>query len=181
LAKRYREVLDKLDPVAVARYQITEKDIRTIERYLKIIQANLIGGSLWQEIMDTPTPYATSLVIHELVEIRMLQSLGVNPLKLDTKTLQRMLEDHIEAHIQAVMDEHLYLQRYIAQEYKQFFQVGTLLKANRDDETERDRRQGDDITRASDPAFREGYVYRVLRGTEPRRSKEGYQGWNLSR
>ncbi len=41
LARRHREVLAKLDPVAVARYQITEKDIRTIERYLRIIQARL--------------------------------------------------------------------------------------------------------------------------------------------
>jgi hypothetical protein len=63
LAKRHREVLDKLDPVAVARYQITEKDIQTVERYLKIIQFNLEqeGVSLWQQIMVFPSAYATSL------------------------------------------------------------------------------------------------------------------------
>ena len=45
MAKRHRDVLAKLDPVAVARYQITEKDIRTIERYLRIIQGDLHGVS----------------------------------------------------------------------------------------------------------------------------------------
>jgi hypothetical protein len=140
LAKRHREVLAKLDPVAVARYQITEKDIWTIERYLKIIQANLEqeGVSLWQQIMAFPSAYATSLVIHELVEIRLLQAKGIDSLKLDTITLQRTLATHIEAHIQAVHEEHLYLQDYINRHYKQFFQIGTLLKVNRSDALERD-------------------------------------------
>jgi hypothetical protein len=43
LAKRHQEILAKLDPVAVTRYQITEKDLRTIEKYLQIIQRNLIS------------------------------------------------------------------------------------------------------------------------------------------
>lgn len=138
MARRHREVLAKLDPVAVARYQITEKDIRTIERYLEIIQADLAGASVWQEIRDFPSAYATSLVIHEIVEIRLLQAEGIDPLKLDTDTLQQTLADHVEAHIQAIYDEHSYLQEYIARRYKQFFQVGTLLKVNRADALETD-------------------------------------------
>jgi hypothetical protein len=140
LAKRHREVLAKLDPMAVARYQITEKDIRTIERYLKIIQADLEreGVSLWHDIIELPTGYSTSLVVHELVEIRLLQAQGIDPLKLSTSTLQQTLARHIEAHIQATYDEHLVLQEYIARHYRQAFQVGTLLKVNRDDEQEED-------------------------------------------
>lgn len=138
MARRHREVLAKLDPLAVARYQITEKDIRTIERYLEIIQADLEGASVWQEIRDFPGAYATSLVIHEIVEIRLLQVEGIDPLKLDTDALQQTLAGHIDAHIQAIYDEHSYLQEYIARQYKQFFQVGTLLKANRADALETD-------------------------------------------
>ena len=136
MAKKHREALAKLDPLAVARYQITEKDIRTIERYLKIIQANLPGVSLWSQIRAFPSGYATSLVVHEIVEIRLLQARGIDPLKLDTITLQRTLVLNIDAHIQAIHDEHLFLQDYITRHYKQFFQVGTLLKVNRDDEEE---------------------------------------------
>ncbi len=140
MAKRHREVLAKLDPVAVARYQITEKDIRTIERYLKIIQANLEreGVALWQQIMTFPSAYATSLVVHEVVEIRLLQARGVEPLKLTTFTLRQTLATHIDAHVQAIHEEHLYLQDYINRHYKQFFQIGTLLKANREDDLETD-------------------------------------------
>lgn len=138
MAKRHRQILAKLDPLAVVRYQITEKDIRTIERYLKIIQAKLLGVSLWQEIIDFPGAYATSLVVHEIVEIRLLQARGIEPLKLDTATLQHTLASNINAHIQAILEEHLYLQDYIARHYKQFFQIGTLLKVNRKDVDETD-------------------------------------------
>jgi len=138
LAKKHREVLTKLDPLAVARYQITEKDIRTIERYLKIIQAYLAGASLWQEIRDYPSAYATSLVIHELVEIRLLIAKGIDPLKLGSKTLQQTLARNVDAHVQAIYDEHAYLQKYIAGHYKKFYQIGTLLKVNRIDALETD-------------------------------------------
>jgi hypothetical protein len=126
--------------MAVARYQITEKDLRTIERYLSIIQADLelAGVSLWQEIIDFPRAYATSLVIHELVEIRLLQARGIDPLKLDTDTLQQTLASNIEAHIQAIYEEHSYLQEYISRQYRQLFQIGTLLKVNRTDVDEFD-------------------------------------------
>ncbi len=140
MARKHREVLAKLDPVAVARYQITEKDIRTIERYLKIIQTTLEqeGVSLWQEIMEFPSAYATSLTVHEIVEIRLLQARGIDPLKLDTFALRRVLATHIDAHVQAIHDEHQYLQDYINRHYKQLFQIGTLLKVNRDDDFETD-------------------------------------------
>lgn len=138
MAKQHREVLAKLDPVAVARYQISEKDIRAIERYIRIIQADLRGVSIWQEIQDFPRAYATSLVIHEIVEIRLLQARGIDPLTLDTETLQLTLASHIDAHIQATYDEHSYLQDHIAHEYKQLFQIGTLLKVNRADDLETD-------------------------------------------
>ena len=140
MAKRHRDILAKLDPVAVARYQITEEDIRTIEGYLKIIQANLEleGVSLWQQIMTFPGAYATSLVVHEIVEIRLLQARGIEPLKLNTFALRQTLATNIDAHVQATYDEHLYLQDYINRYYKQFFQIGTLLKANRVDDLETD-------------------------------------------
>lgn len=138
MAKRHHEILAKLDPVAVTRYQITEKDLRTIEKYLQIIQRNLVGVSTWQEIIDFDGPYATSLVVHEIVEIRLLEAKGIQPLKLGTKELQRVNVANIEAHIQAIYEEHYYLQEYLNRHYQQFFQVATLVKANRDDEAEID-------------------------------------------
>lgn len=138
MAKQHREVLAKLDPVAIARYQISETDIGAVERYIQIIQDDLSGVSIWGEIQDFPSAYATSLVIHELVEIRLLQVKGIDPFKLDTESLQLTLANNVEAHIQAIYDEFLYLQEYIVREHKRLFQIGTLLKVNRADDLETD-------------------------------------------
>ena len=113
MAKQHREVLAKLDPVAVARYQISEKDIRTIERYLQIIQADLYGALTWQDILDFDGPYATSIVIHEIVKIRQLQAVGVQPLKLKPRALRAALATHRSAHVLALFEEHIFLQEYI--------------------------------------------------------------------
>lgn len=133
MAKQHRDVLAKLDPLAVARYQLAEQDIRTIERYLKIIQADLYGASTWQEILDFDGPYATSIIIHEIVEIRRLQAAGVQPFQLKTKTLRAALAEHKTAHVVALYEEHLFLQEYIQRQFQQQFQLATLIKANRDE------------------------------------------------
>jgi hypothetical protein len=78
------------------------------------------------------------LIVHETVEIRLLLARGIDPFKLSTVALQRTLAAQSDAHVQAILDEHGYLQEYIARHYKQFFQIGTLLKVNRDDEEEAD-------------------------------------------
>ncbi len=131
MARRHRNILTKLDPITVIRYQITEKDIHTIERYLKIIQRRVKGGSTWQDILTYDMPYATSIVIHELIEIRMLEIRGIQPLKLKTTALQKALENNKEAHNSATYEEHLYLQEYIKRQYQQHFEVATLIRANR--------------------------------------------------
>lgn len=136
MAKRHREILAKLDPIAVYRYQITEKDIRTIERYLNIIQRYVIGGSTWQDILTYPGPYATSIVIHELVEIRYLEARGVQSLKLKTPELQAALTAIIDAHNAANYEEHLFLQEYIKREYELSLEVATLIRANRGNEVD---------------------------------------------
>lgn len=139
MAKRHRELLARLDPVGLNRYQITEKDLQTIEKYLKIIQARLTTGSTWQELVQYGGPYGTSIAIHEIVEIRLLKNRGLRPLKQRTHILQRLLAKHIDAHVIATYEEHVYLQEVIQQFSKQTFQVATLIKANRNNTAELQR------------------------------------------
>lgn len=134
LAQRHRDILAKLDPIAVSRYQITEKDIQTIEEYLQVIQRGLQGGSTWQDINQYDQLYATSVVIHEIVEIRVLQRRGFNPLRRRTKTLRRLVIENIEAHVRATYEEHLYLQEAIRRVLGFKFEVATLIYANRGDD-----------------------------------------------
>lgn len=131
MAKKHREIVAKLDPVAIARYRITEKDIRTIEQYLGILQQRVLGGSTWQDIQSYPTAYATSIVIHEIVEIRRLEALDIQPLQLTRKTLQAMLAANEAAHVAATYEEHLFLQEIINRQFQQHFEVATLILANR--------------------------------------------------
>ncbi len=131
MAKRHRELLARLDPVGLNRYQITEKDLQTIEKYLKIIQARLTTASTWRELVQYGGPYGTSIAIHEIVEIRLLKNRGLRPLKQRTHILQRLLAQHIDAHVIATYEEHIYLQEVILNLFKQTFQVATLIKANR--------------------------------------------------
>jgi len=43
VAKRHRELMARLEAVGLNRYQITEKDVRAVEKYLSIIQEELKG------------------------------------------------------------------------------------------------------------------------------------------
>lgn len=78
--------------------------------------------------------YGTSILIHEIVEIRMLTALGLDLLRQNTRSLRRLLAQHVEAHVTALYEEHRYLQEAIDRLYGQTFEIATLVKANRNDE-----------------------------------------------
>lgn len=135
MAKQHRDLLAQLEPVGLNRYQITESDVQTVEKYLGIIQRGL-GASTWQELVDVGGPYGTSILIHEIVEIRLLKARGVNPLRQNTRALRRLLARYVEAHIIAIYEEHLYLQEVLNRLFGVTFEVATLIKANRGDDVD---------------------------------------------
>ncbi|MGA9349580.1 MAG: hypothetical protein WBW48_12375 [Anaerolineae bacterium] len=47
-----------------------------------------------------------------------------------------MLADHLSAHVVAIYEEHLYLQDVLLRQYSRHFEVATLVKANRADDTD---------------------------------------------
>ena len=134
MARRHRRILAKLDPIAVRRYGITEKELVTIERYLKLIQRDYGAPLTWQEIIDTSGPYATSIIVHELIETRLLVSRNIDILKLSTDELQEALAENIDAHITAVYEEHQFLQEYLMRVHNHHFEIATILAANRHDQ-----------------------------------------------
>lgn len=134
MAKRHRDLLARLEPLGLNRYQITEADMQRVEKYLDIIQRNLQDVSTWQDLVHYVGPYGTSILIHEVVEIRQLIARGVEPLRQSKRALQKLLARHIEAHIIALYEEHLYLQEVIGRLFGQKFEVATLVKANSNDE-----------------------------------------------
>jgi hypothetical protein len=81
-------------------------------------------------------PYGTSILIHEIVEIRALQAKGLQPLRQKTRALRQMLALNVDAHVLAVYEEHRYLQEAISRLFGRSFEVATLVKANRNDEVD---------------------------------------------
>ncbi len=136
MAKRHRDLLARLEPVGLNRYQITEADVQMVEKYLGIIQAHLQeqGVSVWMDILHYGGAYGTSLLIHEVVELRALKAQGFDVLRLNRLELSRLLSQNVEAHVMALYEEHLYLQEVIIRQGGQHFEVGTLIKANASDD-----------------------------------------------
>jgi hypothetical protein len=134
LAKQYRTLLTQFDPIGLNRYHIQEEDIEIVDRYLTIIQHGLIGETTWQEMLRFRGAYGTSILIHEIVEIRILETRGLQPLRQKTRTLRSLLAANVDAHVMAVYEEHQYLQDVLSRLYGQIFEVATLVKANRSDE-----------------------------------------------
>jgi len=125
-----------LGQIGLKRYQITEKDVRTVEKYLSIIQAGLQVEGTYAEMVQYSAYYGTSILIHEVVELRELKARGVKPLQQKTGVLRRLLARNVYAHILAVYEEHRYLQEVINRLFGLSFEVATLIRANRTNDTD---------------------------------------------
>jgi len=130
-----QQLLARFDPVGLDRYGITADDLQCIERYIHILQSGL-GEMVWDEAVHIGGPYGTSILIHEIVEIRALQQGGVDPYRCTQEELAHVLADHLLAHVVAIYEEHLYLQDVLFRQYDCRFEVATLVKANRADDTD---------------------------------------------
>ncbi len=131
--RNYSRLLARFDPIGLDRYGITAKDLETIERYVRILQEG-IPQTAWDEAVNYEGEYGTSILIHEIVQIRGLMRAGVHPLRYGQQALSHILEQYLDAHNAALYEEHLYLQEIIMRKYGERFEVATLIKANRSDE-----------------------------------------------
>ncbi len=138
MADKYAELLKRFDPIAIAQYQITAKDLETIDRYIEILQADF-SPSVWQDAIRIGGEYGTSIIIHEVMQIRALKQAGIAPLHYGVKALQDILDKQPDAHVRALYEEHLYLQEILARRFGQHFQVATLVRANQLDDTDLNR------------------------------------------
>jgi hypothetical protein len=137
MTTNYARLLKRFDPVGINRYGITAQDLEMVEKYLAILQGDL-PSNVWDEAVHFGDEYGASIIIHEVVQIRGLVRQGIRPLRYGRRALSQILAQHLEVHVAALYEEHLYLQDVLLRKYGQRFEVATLLKANRDDETDLD-------------------------------------------
>jgi hypothetical protein len=131
---KYQELLTQFDPIGINRYHITARDLEEVEKYIRILQSPVFQATVWDDAICIGGEYGTSIIIHEVVQIRGLRRIGIDPLQLERAELQKALAEHIEVHAIAVYEEHLYLQEVLVRMYGQRFEVATLVRANREDE-----------------------------------------------
>ncbi|MBN1887142.1 MAG: hypothetical protein JW850_04100 [Thermoflexales bacterium] len=130
---QHQQLLACFDPVGLERYGIMADELQGIERYICLLQSGL-GETVWDEAVQIGGAYGTSILIREIVEIRTLQQLGIDPYRYAQAELARVLSDHLVAHVAAVYEEHLYLQDVLLRRHGCHFEVATLIKANRADD-----------------------------------------------
>ncbi len=135
MARDYSRWLARFDPVGLNRHGITPKDLESIEKYIRILQSDL-PRNVWDEALDVGGEYGTSIIIHEAIQIRGLTRLGIRPLRYGRRALSQILAQHLDVHVSAVYEEHLYLQDVLLRKYGERFEIATLVKANRGDETD---------------------------------------------
>ncbi len=119
--------LADFDPDIVAAYHITEHDLQNVVRYITILQ-----GQESQVLNDLAVGgyYGTSVLLHEIVELRILLARDPLLLQKGKRSIGLFLKENADAHIEGLMAEYPYLRRKIAYVFDEIIGVGELVRAN---------------------------------------------------
>lgn len=122
----------RFDAEALARYHISLQDIERARRYVILLQ-----GPDSETLADIAAgcPYATSALLHEVTEVRVLLRRDPHLLSRSRRDALAFLQSNEDAHLQALMVEYPYLQQQIAANLGEVIGLGDLVMANaaRDD------------------------------------------------
>ena len=119
--------LADFDPAIVAQYAITEQDLQRVARYVQLLQGE-----------DAPTLadmavggyYGTSALLHEVVELRVLLEREPELLNWQGHAVRQFFHANPDAHANALVVEHRYLQVCIKDVFGQRLSLEALVTAN---------------------------------------------------
>lgn len=119
--------LADFDPDIVAAYHITEHDLQNVVPYITILQ-----GRESQVLNDLAAGgyYGTSVLLHEVVELRILLAREPLLLQKGKRAIGLFLKENAGAHVEGLMAEYFYLRREIAHVFDEIVGVGELVQAN---------------------------------------------------
>ena len=119
--------LTDFDPDIIAAYHVTERDLQNAVRYITILQ-----GRESQVLNDLATGgyYGTSVLLHEVVELRILLAREPLLLRKGKKAIGLFLKENADAHVEGLMAEYPYLRRKIAYVFNEIVGIGELVQAN---------------------------------------------------
>jgi len=102
--------LADFDPKIVADYNITEKDLDRVVRYLRLLQG---PDALALEDIALGGYYGTSALLHEIVELEILLEREPELLEMDRDAILDFWHANEDAHTQALASEYKYLRDVI--------------------------------------------------------------------
>jgi len=119
--------LADFDPVIVSRYGVTQEKLALVVRYVRLLQGE-----------DAPTLadialggyYGTAALLHEVVELDILLRREPGLLEMSHEEARRCFHAHLDAHAEALVSEHQYLQRQIERCFGAEVSLGALVVAN---------------------------------------------------
>lgn len=119
--------LTDFDPDIIAAYHVTERDLQNAVRYITILQ-----GQESQVLNDLAAGgyYGTSVLLHEVVELRVLLAREPLLLRKGKKAIGLFLKENADAHVEGLMAEYPYLRRKIAYVFNEIVGIGELVRAN---------------------------------------------------
>jgi hypothetical protein len=112
---------------ALAEHGVTQREIKNARRYVALLQGT--DSKTYTDIA-AGCYYGTSALLHEVVELRVLLKRDRWLLRRSGQRIKRFLQANVDAHIEALQAEYLYLQRKIAEIIGEEVGIGELVKAN---------------------------------------------------
>jgi len=117
----------RFDREALKQHQVTPPDVENAERYVARLQGT-----------DSPTYrdiaagcyYATSALLHEVVEVRILLARDRRLLRRSRRQIRWFLRNNEDAHVQGLIAEYTYLQQMIEKHLGAKVGIGALIQAN---------------------------------------------------
>jgi hypothetical protein len=95
---------------ALTQYRVTQQDIRRAQRYIILLQGT---DSLTYRDIAAGCYYATSALLHKVVELRILLQRDRRLLRRSDQQVGEFLHDNEDAHVKALTIEYTYLQQRI--------------------------------------------------------------------
>jgi len=119
--------LADFDREALAEYGVTQQEIRHALRYVAILQ-----GTDSQTYTDIAAGcyYGTSVLLHEVIELRILLKRDRRLLFRSRQKVRRFLRENEDAHVEGLMTEYTYLQRVIEERLGEQISLSALVWAN---------------------------------------------------
>ena len=119
--------LANFDQEALAEHGVTQREIENARRYVVRLQGT--DSETYADIA-AGCYYATSALLHEVIELRVLLERDQWLLRRSGQRIKKFLENNADAHAEGLKAEYVYLQRVIRKRLGEQIGLDALVRTN---------------------------------------------------